>query len=75
MPNVDKLIEKMQNQPTGIRPEEAEKVLCAYGYHFGRQCGSHRQYINGTGEVLTNPNHNPLKRIYIDIILQRIGKK
>jgi predicted RNA binding protein YcfA (HicA-like mRNA interferase family) len=75
MPNVDKLIEKMQNQPTGIRPEEAEKVLCAHGYRFGRQRGSHRQYINGTGDVLTIPNHNPLKKVYIDIILQRIGKK
>lgn len=27
MPNVKKLIEKMKQQPNGIRPEEVEKVL------------------------------------------------
>ena len=46
MPNVKKLIEKMKLQPNGIRPEEAEKVLAAYGYIPARQKGSHRQYLN-----------------------------
>ena len=54
MPNVKKLIEKMKLQPNGIRPEEAEKVLAAYGYIPARQKGSHRQYLNkGTGDLIT----------------------
>ena len=37
MPSVEKIIEKMKRQPNGIRPEEAEKVLKAYGYEPVRQ--------------------------------------
>lgn len=37
MTNVDKIIEKMRQQPNGIRPEEADKVLNAYGYEAVRQ--------------------------------------
>ncbi|MBQ9564372.1 MAG: type II toxin-antitoxin system HicA family toxin, partial [Synergistaceae bacterium] len=43
---VDKLIEKMKRQPNGIRPEEAEKVLAAFGYLPVRQKGSHVHYLN-----------------------------
>ena len=32
MPTVEKIIEKMKRQPNGIRIEEADKVLRAYGY-------------------------------------------
>lgn len=46
MPSVEKIIEKMQCQPHGIRMEEADKVLRAYGYECARQKGSHRQYLN-----------------------------
>lgn len=31
MAGVEKIVEKMRRQPNGIRPEEAEKVLKAYG--------------------------------------------
>ncbi len=44
MPNVKKLIEKMKQQPNGMRPEEVEKVLEAYGYVPARQKGA----INGS---------------------------
>ena len=46
MPNVKKLIEKMKEQPNGVRPEEVEKVLGAYGYIPVRQKGSHKHYLN-----------------------------
>lgn len=32
MPSISKVIDKMKRQPNGIRPEEAERVLNAYGY-------------------------------------------
>ncbi len=75
MPNVKKLIEKMKQQPNGIRPEEAEKVLGAYGYALVRQKGSHRHYLNKeTGDLITIKQENPLKKVYIVDVLNRIGK-
>jgi len=73
MPSVEKLIEKMKNQPRGIRLEEAEKVLAAYGYYFKRQRGSHRHYINDNGDLITLKE--PLKISYVNEILERIGEK
>lgn len=36
MAGVEKLIEKMHNQPNEIRPMEAKKVLESGGYYFIR---------------------------------------
>lgn len=76
MANVDKLIEKMQRQPNGIRPEEeAERVLKAFGYEPVRQKGSHKQYLNKkTGDLITIKQDSTLKKVYIVDILNRIGK-
>jgi predicted RNA binding protein YcfA (HicA-like mRNA interferase family) len=73
MPTVEKLIEKMKNQPHGIRLGEAEKVLAAYGYEFKRQKGSHRHYLNSQGDLITLKD--PLKISYITEILERIGEQ
>ena len=76
MANVEKIISKMKNQPNGISPQEAEKVLFAKGYRFDRQNGSHRHYINESGDVITIiANKNPLKKVYVIEILKRIGEK
>lgn len=72
MASVKKLIDKMIRQPNGIRPEEAHKVLKAYGYILDRQRGSHRQYINSAGNVITIKEETPLKAIYVKDILSRI---
>jgi len=76
MANIEKIILKMKNQPNGISPKEADKVLTAKGYRFARQNGSHRNYINDNGDVITIvANKNPLKKVYIVEILNRIGEK
>lgn len=73
MPNIEKIIDKMKRQPNGIRPEEAEKVLNAIGYILVRQKGSHKQYLNKeTGELTTIKQENPLKKVYVIDILNRI---
>ena len=72
MAGVDKIIEKMKNQPNGIRMAEADKVLSANGYRLDRQKGSHRQYINDSGDVITIKDENPLKAVYVKDILNRI---
>lgn len=73
MPTLEKIIAKMKQQPNGIRPEEAEKVLNAYGYELARQKGSHKNYLNKkTGDLITIKQENPLKKVYIKDILSRI---
>ena len=75
MPNVKKLIEKMKQQPNGMRPEEIDKVLAAYGYIPARQKGSHKHYLNNeTGDLITIKQENPLKKAYILDVLNRIGE-
>ena len=73
--SVEKLIEKMKRQPNGIRPDEAEKVLAAFGYLPVRQKGSHVHYLNRqTGDLTTIKQENPLKKAYVVDVLSRIGK-
>jgi predicted RNA binding protein YcfA (HicA-like mRNA interferase family) len=75
LPGIEKIINKMKRQPNGIRQEEADKVLKAYGYELVRQKGSHRHYLNKeTGELITIKQENPLKKAYVVSILNRIGK-
>lgn len=73
--NVNKIIDKMKRQPNGIRYEEVKKVLEYYGYECVRQKGSHAQFLNKeTGELITIKVDNPLKRVYIVDILNRIDE-
>ncbi len=75
MPSIGKIIEKMHEQPNGIKPSEAEKVLIASNYIPVRQKGSHKHYLNrDTGDLITIKQENPLKKAYIIDILRRIGK-
>jgi predicted RNA binding protein YcfA (HicA-like mRNA interferase family) len=75
MAGIEKLIYKMKNQPNGISPQEAGRVLAAMGYHFSRQNGSHCHYVNENGDVITIVDKNPLKKVYVVEILERIGEK
>lgn len=72
MAGTAKIIEKMRRQPNGIRMTEADKVLQENGYRLDRQNGSHRQYINAVGDVITVKEENPLKAVYVKDILNRI---
>ena len=74
MASVDKLVDKMKRQPNGIRIEEADKVLTHYGYLLDRKKGSHRHYINSSGDVLTIPVRRPtIKPFYVAEIIRRVG--
>ena len=54
--------------------EEAEKVLSFMGYELVRQKGSHRHYLNKkTGELTTIKQENPLKKVYVIDILNRLA--
>ena len=76
MSKVQKIIQKMFQQPNGIRPEEADKVLKYLGYECVRQKGSHKQYLNkSTGELTTIKEENPLKKVYVIDILNRLSQQ
>jgi predicted RNA binding protein YcfA (HicA-like mRNA interferase family) len=74
MAGIDKLVAKMKRQPNGIRIDEADSVLLHYGYRLDRQNGSHRQYINSSGDVMTVVERKPtIKSFYVGEILSRLG--
>ena len=70
-----KLIEKMMNQPNGIRFDEATKVLNHIGYKEVRVKGSHHQFRNDAGDLTTIQYGNPIKIVYVKDIVKRIGDK
>ena len=74
MPTIEKIIEKMKNQPYGVRFAEAERVLNHIGFYETRQKGSHKRFKNAeTQESITIPEQNPLKAVYIKQILEMLG--
>ena len=72
---VEKIIQKMKQQPNGIRFEELKKVLVFYGYTMKSKTGtSHRNFINSKGDVITIKYENPLKAVYVKDVLKRINE-
>jgi predicted RNA binding protein YcfA (HicA-like mRNA interferase family) len=71
---VEKIVNKMRRQPNGIRFNEVTKVLDKYGYELVRKDGSHRQFRNKHGDVVTIKEENPLKAVYVKDVLRRIGR-
>lgn len=70
----EKIINKMKRHPSGIRYNEASKVLESYGYELVRSRGSHRHFRNKQGDVITIKEENPLKAVYVKDVLRRIGR-
>jgi predicted RNA binding protein YcfA (HicA-like mRNA interferase family) len=74
MASIEKVVDKMKRQPNGVRIEEADRVLRHYGYRLDRQRGSHRHYIDVSGNVLTVAERKPaIKSFYVNEILNRLG--
>ena len=71
---VEKIIEKMERQPNGVRYNEISKVLNKYGYELVRSKGSHRHFRNNQGDVITIKEETPLKAVYVKDVLKRIGR-
>jgi predicted RNA binding protein YcfA (HicA-like mRNA interferase family) len=74
MAKVEKLITKMRNSPHGISFQEVAKVLEAHGYIETRVNGSHHQFRNERGDVITIKKSNPLKAVYVKDVLNRVGR-
>ena len=73
MASVQKIIDKMKRQPHGVRYEEGRKVLEGIGYELTTKNGSHRNFRNAAGDLLTIKEETPtLKKHYVDKILSRV---
>lgn len=71
----EKIIQKMKQQPNGIRFYEIAKVLEDYGYIMKSKTGtSHRNFINEEGKIITIKEDTPLKAVYVKDVLKRIGQ-
>lgn len=74
MSSIEKIIDKMKNQPNGIKFSEIERILNYMDFYETRQKGSHKRFKNNnTDETLTLPVQNPLKSVYIKQILKLLG--
>ena len=73
MADIEKIINKMKRQPNGIKFNELAKVLEFYGYAIRNKTGSHRNFRNSHGDVITIKEDNPLKAVYVKDTLKRIG--
>ena len=71
MSYVDKIIDKMKRQPNGIRPEEAEKVLNAFGYQLVRQKGLCDRYSQ-QNYIIERKLKNGSKGLY-EITIYQVG--
>lgn len=74
MARIDKLIQKMKNRPSGIQYDEAAKVLRHHGYELVRSNGSHFHFRNNAGDLITIKKEQPLKAVYVNDVLDRIGE-
>ena len=71
-----KLINKMKNQPNGISPEDAEKVLLYLGFEYKRTKGSHKRFKRKSdGQWFTLViSKNPVKKYLVDDILSMVDE-
>ncbi|WP_313798813.1 type II toxin-antitoxin system HicA family toxin [Cytobacillus sp.] len=74
MAKIEKIIEKMKNQPKGVSFKEVKKVLEHYGYIVVRIRGSHHQFRNEQGLVTTVKREHPVHPEAVKDTLGRIGE-
>ena len=71
--SIEKIIDKMERQPHGVRYEEGKKVLEGFGYVLTTKNGSHRNFRNAQGDLLTIKEETPtIKKHYVDKILSKV---
>ena len=72
MAGIEKLINKLKQQPTGMRFEEVERIYNHIGYYQVRKKGSHRQFRNDKGDVTTLQYDNPVGKAYTKELITKL---
>ena len=70
----DKLLEKIQSLSRDVRFDELRKILEGYGYTMcSPRSGSSHYTFRKTGcQPITIPKHEPIKRVYVEMVKQVI---
>ena len=70
MSKFDKLIQRIESLDKNLRFEELKKILEAYGYCMERpgSGSSHATFRKKGCPPITIPQHNPIKRVYVEIV-------
>ncbi len=68
----DKLIIKIRNMSKDMRFDELKKVLESYGYTMNapKRGSSHCTFRKAGCKPITIPKHEPIKRIYVEMVKQ-----
>ena len=77
MTKLDKLINKILTVPKDMRFDELKKVLEKYGYKLEQPRGgsSHYTFRKDGCEPITIPKHNPVKRVYVELVKEVVEEK
>jgi len=62
---VEKLLEKMRNNPKDWRIEQLKTIARAYNIEWRQRGTSHVVFIRDDGQTLPVPANRPIKPIYI----------
>lgn len=65
MSAVEKLLEKMRNNPKDWRIEQLKTIARAYNIEWRQRGTSHVVFIRDDGQTLPVPANRPIKPIYI----------
>ena len=70
MSQFDKLLHRIRPLDKNLRFDELQKVLESYGYTMSGPAGgsSHKSFRKPGKSTITIPQHNPIKRAYVEEI-------
>ena len=75
MSKIDKLIEKLRNNPRDTNVDNIRKILDKYGLEYVWGKGYHLNVKHPSIDyILTIPTHKPIKPIYIIKLLKMIDE-
>ena len=74
MSQFDKLLQQIQNLDRNMRFDELRKVLEHYGYTMSGPTGgsSHKTFRKSGKYPITIPQHEPIKRVYVEMVKEII---
>ncbi len=75
MSKIEKIIEKMRNNPLDWRVEDIEKVASHYGFAKRTTSGSHATFSHKKLiHIITIPARRPIKPVYVKNFLKLIDE-
>lgn len=73
----DKLLARIYTLSKDLRFDELRKVLekCGYEMHAPKSGSSHYTFRKTGCQPITVPNHDPIKRVYVEMVKQVVERE